>query len=165
MRKFKDSYLEKLAMFEQERDRLKRLIEKHARCVEKHNVSLNKLRCVSWVDEMVIPLAEELSKRLGFKNKVYGPFGLCNRTTIYLFSGNSDVVKGKPVASITIQMGDLSKGQLFYETGELKRRFAECTVGAINGMNNVVAALPESIDDIEKIIANRIKFSDGDVNK
>lgn len=142
--------------FQKRIDHLKRLIESHERAIQKLHDKGN------WIDAIVKPLAQEISVRLGpSKNlpfhdwEIYGPFGLGSETTIYFFcTDERDIVKGETY-SITLHPSFTDAGlRLTYNTGEKKDNYAPGTIGWMNGFNNVEAPLPDSIEEIMKLLTH-----------
>lgn len=135
--------------YEKKHTEYKEKCERLERLIEKHTESLKKLEMkrIGWYEGMVVPFAEAIAKRLEIPYKIYGPFGMCAKTTVYFFPGNGRDITKDETYSITIQP---EGKELYYETGEKVNRYHRNTIGDMNGMNNVTAPLP---DDMESIIA------------
>ena len=106
-----------------------------------------------WIDDIAVPLAEELARRKGLQAKILGPMGLACRTVLVLVS-DPDVIPSKQEHyRLTIQPNYKNgKFCLAYETGEETDRYEARTVGAMSGLNFVTAPLPDSVDEIEKLL-------------
>lgn len=106
-----------------------------------------------WIDDIAVPLAEELARRKGLQAKILGPMGLACRTVLVLVS-DPDVIPSKQEHyRLTIQPSHKNgKFCLAYETGEETDRYEARTVGAMSGLNFVTAPLPDSVDEIEKLL-------------
>lgn len=104
------------------------------------------MQTVSWVDEIIRPMAESIAKKKGKKAEIMGPRGICFKVTIILHSRNDGDCfmewSEKEILTVEPQM-DGSEPRMYYETGEKKERFAPGSIGAINGLNNVTAVLPD----------------------
>ena len=104
------------------------------------------MQTVSWVDEIIRPMAESIAKKKGKKVEIMGPRGIGCKVTIILH-GESDgdcfmEWSAKETLTVEPQM-DGGEPRLYYETGEKEERFAPGSLGAMNGLNNVTAALPD----------------------
>ena len=152
MQEFYQNYLDYQAKI----DHLKHLIESHERAIRKLQDK------GSWIDAVVKPLAREISVRLGPSTelpyhdwKIYGPFGLGNETTIYFFcTEEHNIVKGETY-SLTLHPNFTDAGlRLTYNTGEKNDNYAPGSIGWLNGFNNVEAPLPDSIEEIMKLLTH-----------
>ena len=116
-----------------------------------------------WYQQVLVPLAEALSKELNMPYEIYGPFGLSSETSIYFFPSGKigDIVKEdtygitlhpsfRPTDDYSIPFED--KFYLTYNTGETKNEYPEGTIGYLNGFNNLEAELPDDLDKILEII-------------
>jgi len=85
------------------------------------------------------PLCEVIKKRLGADIiKTYGPFGLCNERSAYFGKG------GETVGSICFVSG--GDGWALRNENENTKRYAEGTIGAMNGMNYPVIGIDNEKD-------------------
>ncbi len=122
----------------------------------------------SWVKELVNPIAELLHFHYPNRSlEILGPFGLRSYVAIYLIKDNAyhetrekalyaAHFAGDNILSVTLVPGDLSKGELYYETGARINEFNPGTIGEINGMNHVSEPL-DSIDPLLAILAKQCK--------
>ena len=108
-----------------------------------------KLSYPSWVNEIIVPLAQKLAEMKGLSYEIFGPFGLMNETSIFLMKDPSISILEQEVWALTIVPG-LFKGDdnLYYYNGETEDRYPKGTIGEINGMNNVKVKLPDTIEEI-----------------
>lgn len=107
----------------------------------------------NWIQAIVNPLAQKLSKDLNLEFDIYGPLGVNARTTIYLME---DIKKGiiqQATYSITLIPSDLVNGIIHYETGETTDEYPKGSIGELNGMNYISKELPE-YSEIVKIVKN-----------
>lgn len=152
MKKIINKYVEESKINDIRRNNLRKEAELLAKKQEEVERQLNELEYVNWVGSLVKPLAVELSEKLGKKYDIYGPFGLRAAVSIYLMDDLKVSITKQETYGITLAPGDLKKGELFYETNETKNEFSKGTIGYMNGMNNVVKILPDSIDDIVALL-------------
>jgi hypothetical protein len=143
----------------QKREQIEKRIEAKVEQIRKLQESINKLKVKegkikypSWTEEIVEVLAQRLADKPNKKYEVCGPFGLRAETTIYLFNDENKSFTEQETWSITLTPGDLTKGEIYYDTGEKTNDFSPNSTGAINGMNNVRKPLPETIDEIVALL-------------
>jgi len=107
----------------------------------------------NWKEEIIVPLAEELAKRNGKKAKVLGPFGIGAKVEIILLD-DLDVKWTEQDALVLVIEPDFENGEMVfnYETGETCDRYKPGTIGEINGLNNITARLPNSAEEIQKLL-------------
>lgn len=129
--------------------------------IVKHQKRLKKLQEKGgWYQQVLVPLAEALSKELNMPYDIYGPFGLGSETSIFFFpSGKIGSLVNEDTYGITLHPSfrptdDYSipfedRFYLTYNTGEKINEHPEGTIGCLNGFNNMEAELP---DDLEKIL-------------
>lgn len=127
-------------------------IRKLQESIKKLKVKKGKIKYPNWIEDIVEVLAQRLAEKLNKKYAIYGPFGLRAETTIYLINDEKKSITEQETWSITLTPGDLTKGEIFYDTGEKTNDFSPNTTGAINGMNNVREPLPETIDEIVALL-------------
>lgn len=103
----------------------------------------------NWVSDVIWPLADELAARTGKKAKILGPAGLGAKLTIALLDDPDRRRTDQDSLELTVEM-DSSGPQtvLRYETGERTDCYEPGTVGFINGLNNITAPLPDSVEEI-----------------
>lgn len=91
-----------------------------------------------WIDSAIAALAVDIEEATGKQTEISGPFGL--RAEIYLRAGDDYII-------ITPEFPE-EKIELYYDTGEFTSEYAPGTIGGMNGMNNIRARLPETLDEI-----------------
>ena len=103
----------------------------------------------SWRDDVVVRLMKDLEEKTGLTGEIYGPYGLRAATSIYL---REDMTKGIcEQTTLSIELEEREDGT-YYHTGKYSNQFASGTIGEINGMNHIMAPLPETIDEIVKVL-------------
>ncbi len=108
---------------------------------------------LNWIDAVVIPLATALGEATGLHHRVIGPCGICCRIDVILYADKERQYIFQPHKVIALQPDFREEGfSLRYETGKQTDRFAKGTVGELNGMNNETEVLPNSIDEILKLM-------------
>lgn len=109
------------------------------------------IQAVSWVDEIIKPLAESIAKKKGKKVDILGPRGIGAKVDIILHSiGDGDsywVWSEKEVLTVEPYLEE-DEVHLYYETEEREDRYPKDSIGAMSGLNNVTAELPDDEDDI-----------------
>ena len=143
-------YNEKRKTSELLKDEIDKKIEKAEKQISRLEKKRDKIKSINWFDEIVKPLGEILSKKIGLPYEIYGPFGLECNTSIYF---REDMAKGiceQPTKSIHLRPShkEIYVLEIYYETGEKTNTYASGTIGDLNGMNNVIAVLPDTIEDI-----------------
>lgn len=134
-------YIEKWRAYEEEYQRL----QSESRLTE-----AKRLPVVGWKDEIVVPLAKELGKRVGMSPLVFGPCGLGNKVYISLVK-DPEIPRWKQSSLNLVVQPQFPDGEscvLEYETGEMTDRYEPDTLGYANGLNAVTAVLPDSVDEI-----------------
>ena len=156
-----NAYLEKS---QEERRINERIIDRELQ-IEKLEKKKGELG--GWHANLVIPLAEVLTPLLGCDTyEILGPFGLRAETSIWFKKKGSTAQYCDYSLSVTIH-------HEFHDNQEYKRRYCEPpmknmylqydtykrdpsyqrgSIGELNGFNKIEAPLPESIDEIVKII-------------
>lgn len=106
-----------------------------------------------WFDIAVVALAVDLEEATGLKARVSGPFGLRAECPIYL---NEEGEPGERKVIYITPWFDSTKGEtelvLYYDTGEVKNNYAPGTLGELNGMNNVMERLPDTLEEIVALL-------------
>jgi len=130
-------------------------IDKARNHVAKMEEKYRALPHTGWVKGIVEPLAELLAARTGLYWKIYGPFGLSCETSIYLMEDKDACITKQTTRSITLEPYFQGVGDdmaIRYRTDEIIERYPEGSLGQVNGMNCVTATLPETIEEIEKLL-------------
>ena len=91
-------------------------------------------------------IAEKLEKLTGYKATVYPPMGL--RASIGIALNDGRELKGFITLTCT-------KNIIYYDTGKVKERYPQGSIGELNGFENETKPLPDSIDEIWEIIKEK----------
>lgn len=142
-----DNYILQKDTYNNIENRLNDKIEYYENKLEKH-----KKKYLNWIDGIVIPLAKELSKRFNLSYEIYGPFGLCCETSIYLKEDKNKSITEQTTFSITVEPKDLSIGELVYRTGERTNKYPQGSIGELNGFDCITKPMPDTIDEIIKLM-------------
>lgn len=110
---------------------------------EKAKVTLRKAK-VTWRDTAVAALAADIEKATGKPVKISGPFGLRAEVVI-------EVGDGYLLVTPEFDNGNL---KLFCDTGEVTNEYPEESLGCWNNMHHVRVPLPDSMDEILKMLQN-----------
>ena len=128
MQEIKREYSEKEAGYNKKYDHLSARIDRRERQITQLKAQLDNLEWVSWVDGLIKPIAEELSKHFPDRQcEVTEPFGISGNVSIYLTK------KGAACLSITFR-------PIFLNVGGL--RVVDYTKPAQN-LNYPVIPMPE----------------------
>lgn len=107
----------------------------------------------SWYDDIVVPLMHELEKIAGdeWHGEIYGPFGICCETSIYLKKDTNKSITKQATYGLTIYppKGD---GVIEYLTNKTTNRYPPGSLGELNGENFIREILPDEIDEIWKLM-------------
>ncbi|WP_195985337.1 hypothetical protein [Clostridium sp. D33t1_170424_F3] len=122
--------------------------------IERLKKRRERLFGVDWVKGIVEPLAAVLAARAGLSWEIYGPFGLRSATSIYLREDMSRSITEQTTRSIhLVPMHNENGGYIIhYETGETDDSYQKGSLGERNGMNRKTAPLPDTIEEIEKLL-------------
>ena len=106
---------------------------------------------LKWTD-VLFALKEDMERVSGMKYKTSErTFGLNNRSFIKL----TDDATGSKMALVVLPgYTDSNEVYIKYETGEADERYRVESIGAINGMNNITARLPDTAEEIFEIMKN-----------
>lgn len=111
----------------------------------------------SWLDGIVVPISKELARRKGLQSKVLGPMGIAARVTIVLLPNAKGSIYEQESYRLTLQPDIQGENVVMrYETGEVTEDFEDGTLGAASGLNFVTTPLPNTFDEIEKLL---VKYS------
>lgn len=102
----------------------------------------------SWLDSAVAALAIDLEESTGEPVEIGGPFGL--RAEVYITVGEKGA-EGRRFLRVTPEFPD-GGFKLHYDTGETVERYGAGTLGDWNGMNNVSAPMPDTLEEIIQIL-------------
>ena len=167
MKKITELYDSYLAKEREERRINERIIDRELQIAR---LEKKKSKLGGWHDNLVIPLAEILTPLLECESyEILGPFGLRAETSIWFKKKDSTAKCCDYSLSLTIHnewetdhnykerycMGAMKSVQLRYDTYQRDNSYAHGSIGELNGFNKIEAPLPESIDEIVKIIKSR----------
>ena len=114
---------------------------------------LQKLGYISWVNEIIKPIAELLNEKMPDRYyHILGPFGLSCQTTIHFYkngvSEKERFNKGN-CKSITFEPGNLDNGEIrLVDYAKNTHKYAPGTIGEMNGLNHPTIPVPETIDGL-----------------
>lgn len=97
----------------------------------------------NWLDSAVSSLAVDLEEATGKPVTISGPLGL--RAEVYIDVGD-DFIR------LTPAFPEDEGFRLYYDTGETTNTYQMGTLGDWNGMNNVSAPLPDTLEEIIKLL-------------
>lgn len=157
---------------EQERERKKKLatieekIAEREKQIERLEKRRERLYGPGWVEGIVEPLAAALASLTGLSWEIYGPFGLRSATSIYLREDMSRSITQQTTRSIHLEpMYDENNDLvLHYETGETDDCYQKGSIGERNGMNRKTALLPDTLEEIEKLLVTVTHQKEDDGN-
>lgn len=149
-----NNYQTKKTDYENKKKQIDEKISKYAERICKLEEKRSKLikKSFSWIDGIVIPLAEELSKKFNMDYEIFGPFGLCCETSIYLKEYKNMSITKQTTYSITLEPQNLEKLELVYRTGERTNKYPAGSIGELNGFDCITKPLPETIEEIAKLL-------------
>ena len=151
------SYIDINRDYHSKRDKIEKQIER----LEK---KLRKLEHPFWINEIIIPIAEEMLKEmLDRRYEILGPFGLTCETAIHFYKIDSTRENElDDCKSITFRPTNLEEGKVsLVDYTKDTQRYSVGTMGEVNGMNyptipikNTIAELIEFMDRKEKAEVN-----------
>ena len=167
MQKITELYDAYLAKEREERRINERIIDRELQIAR---LEKKKSKLGGWHDNLVIPLAEILTPLLDCERyEILGPFGLRAETSIWFKKKDSTAKYCDYSLTLTIHnewdkdnyykgqycMSTMKSVHLRYDTYKRDNSYAHGSIGELNGFNKIEAPLPESIDEIVKIIKSR----------
>ena len=167
MKKITELYDAYLAKEREERRINERIIDRELQIAR---LEKKKSNLGGWHANLVIPLAEILTPLLECeKYEILGPFGLRSETSIWFKKKDSTAKYCDYSLSLTVHnewetdnhykgrycMGAMKSVHLRYDTYERDNTYQRGSIGELNGFNKIEAPLPESIEEIIKIIKSR----------
>lgn len=159
MLKYVEQHFEHQKRCAEARRQIEEEIEKRRERIKRAEKQIKKLEdkqeneYAYWFDDVVTPLMHDLEKLAGegWYGEIYGPFGLECETSIYLRQDMSRSICDQPTYGLTIYPPD-RKGVMQYQTDENTHQYPKGSIGELNGMNYVKAQLPDSIEEIWKLM-------------
>ena len=149
---FIDERNKKISKLTEEANALQKRIDKIDDMIHYHRESINEYRFPKWTD-VLFAIKEDMERVSGMKYKTSEQtFGLNNRSFIELI----DNVTGEKMMLVVLP-GHTDSNEVYikYETGEASERYAVGSLGAINGMNNLTAPLPDTAEEIFEIMKKK----------
>lgn len=137
----------------------------YAKCEEKRQIDIRiaqrqaqierleakRERIGGWHETLVHPLAKTLTPLLGCDTyEIFGPFGLRGETSVRFKKNNSTARFGDYSLSVTLHHEE--SVHLRYDTYERDTSYRRGSLGELNGYNKIEAPLPETINELVKII-------------
>lgn len=113
------------------------------------------------------PLAEAICQKMNIKYyEIYGPFGLDHETSIFFSNESKKPSKSekfglcRPIDICNVDTYGLydlvtrgeNETEVHYATGEETNEFPKDSIGYLNGFNRVRKPLPDSLDEIIKVL-------------
>lgn len=116
------------------------------------------------IQDILKPLADAICEKCGFKfYEIYGPFGIRGETSIYFANqgkqGNIPICEVE-TWSLTLEWmyeDNFQINHLLYRTGEKTNLYKQDTIGILNGLDDIYAALPMDLDEIIKLLRHEVK--------
>ena len=167
MEKITELYDAYLAKEREERRINERIIDRELQIAR---LEKKKSKLGGWHDNLVIPLAEILTPLLECETyEILGPFGLRAETSIWFKKKDSTAKHCDYSLDLTVHnewdtnnqykgrycMSAMKSVHLRYDTYKRNNSYPNGTIGELNGFNKIEAPLPESIEEIIKIIKSR----------
>lgn len=110
---------------------------------------LDEQQRVNWIDMVLEPIAKEIADVIDCEYKIVGPSGMYNRTHLYLCSFPEKPMKEQEHMFIILRPELSNDGfNLYYETGEATDDYPKGSIAEVNGMNSILAKLPDDVNDI-----------------
>ena len=167
MEKITELYDAYLAKEREERRINERIIDRELQIAR---LEKKKSKLGGWHANLVIPLAEILTPLLECESyEILSPFGLRAETSIWFKKKDSTAKYCDYSLTLTVHnewetdnhykgqycMNTMKSVHLRYDTYERDNSYERGSIGELNGFNKIEAPLPESIDEIVKIIKSR----------
>ena len=144
------------------RERLKRKIEDHQLKIEGFENELNSIGWVSWIDDIIKPIAEEMIKSLPNRHyEILGPFGLGSTVSIHFKKTKTEDLLDGATLSISFRPVNLETGKI--EIIDYSRDlgiYGKNTLGALNGFNFPGIPMPDKINDLLVFMKNKENAGD-----
>jgi len=168
MLKYTERYLENRKKIALKRQEIENEIEKRQERIARATKQIEKLNkkmygkgmWASWIDDILQPLMRDLEKFAGdgWQGEIYGPFGIEAQTSIYLRTDMAMSICDQPTYGLTVYPPD-NNGIMMYQTGEVTNKYPKGSIADMNGMNYVKAVLPDTAEEIWKLMT----YSDKEV--
>ena len=160
-------YNDYLAKDKEERKINERIIDHE---IQISRLEKKKSRIGGWLDILVKPLANILTPLLDCETfEILGPFGLRGETSIWFKKKDSNAKYCDYSLTVTLHnewdnnsiykdqycMSSMKAVELRYDTGVRDNSYQCGSIGELNGFNKIETPLPESIDEIVKLIKSK----------
>lgn len=147
------NYIDKEAHNKAERAKINARIEQREKQIERLKIRLGKVGCVSWIDELLVPIAEAMIAKMPDRfYDILGPFGMTSEAAIRFYKRGVEEnrqLEGDNCRDINFRPGDLDKGELvLVDYTKNTGRYVEGSSGEINGMNYPTIPLKNTIDEL-----------------
>lgn len=154
------SICDKVDRYQKSAVRLEEQAKKKRAAAKWQEEKLRKMPVVNWKNEVIIPLAKEMAKRLGKYPVVFGPCGIGAKVTICLIDDPETNCLKQDRLELTVEPAFEDEHIFFnYETGKVSDRYEPGTVGYVNGLNNITASLPDSVEEILGLLRHYPAFN------
>lgn len=154
MQELYQGYAEAQHEYEREHKRRVKLIQRHQKALDKL-----ERKPLGWIENVLTPMAEAISKAIEMPYEVYGPFGLSSETSIYFFvNGKKGSITKEPTLSLTLypewqyEGTKLETFTLWYDTGERDEKYPPHSLGELNAGNKRKAPLPDGLDSVVELL-------------
>jgi len=165
----REEFAGSLNRYLKERDTIEKKIEQRRAQIERLKAKAKKVSCnhPRWTEDLLRPVITEISRQLpGWHledDPRLIPMGLGCRVSVFFYR-NLDLPSPEKFEDsnsiyIVFLPGELSKGELLFETGQTIERYCAGTIGEINGFNHISKKL-ESIDEAVQHLKEQIKTED-----
>jgi len=148
-----ETYLKKESFNHSQRLKIEGRIEQRKAQIVRLQKKLDKLGWVSWIDEIIKPIAEMLIKKMPDRYfEIFGPFGMNSETSIHFYKNgvtNNNRFDGDNCKSITFRPRNLDIGELvLVDYSEDTHQYKEGTLAELNGENYRTVPMKKSIDEL-----------------
>ena len=142
----------KISKLTEKANNLQRKIDKIEADIRYHEDSINEYRFPQWTD-VLIALKEDMERVSGMKYRTSEQtFGLSCSSFIEL----RDEGTGEKMTLVVLPgYTDANEVYIMYTTGEMVDNYPAGSIGAINGMNNLTAPLPDTAEEIFELMKVR----------
>lgn len=162
MLKYLEQHYEHQKQVAAARAELRKEIEKREERIERAKHQIEKLEDklnndeyhAYWIDDVVVPLMHDLEKLAGdgWHGAIYGPFGIFCETSIYLRKDMNKSICEQPTYALTLNPPMREEKNMKYHTGEIIEVYRKGSIGELNGENYVKADLPDTVEEIWKLM-------------
>lgn len=151
----KEQVFAKRKELQKEIEKQEQRIERAKRQIEKLENTLNNDDCHAyWIDDIVVSLMHDLEELAGdgWCGEIYGPFGVFCEASIYLRKDMNKSICEQPTYSLTVYPPMDNGGNMQFNTREKTNLYPKGSIGDLNGGNYVTADLPDTVEEIWKLM-------------